>query len=88
MCVKWNFEISQKNFKFIFQKSPKIKNKVSKFFVEILEKIRINQAGLSKRTCVANEISKFHKKIQIYFSKTLQKFSKSLKKFCEIFEKN
>ena len=45
-----------------------------KIFCEIFEKKnRINQASLSKRTCVLNEISKFHKKISNLFFKNFQK---------------
>ena len=53
----------------LFKKPYKIFLKSFKF----LCKIRNNQARLSKRTCVSNEISKFHKKISNLFFKNLQK---------------
>ena len=60
-----------------------------KIFCEIFEKKnRINQASLSKRTCVLNEISKFHKKISNLFFKNFQKLKMKFEIFCEIFEKN
>ena len=54
---------------------------VETFFVKFLKKIRINQARLSKRTCVSNEISKFHKKISNLFFKNPPKIKIKFENF-------
>ena len=58
--------------------STKIK---MKFFVNFLKKIRINQARLSKRTCVSNEISKFYKKNSNLFFKNPPKIKNNFENF-------
>ena len=52
--------------------------------MKFLKKIRINQARLSKRTCVSNEISKFHKKISnLFFKISKFFFGKNSENNCE-----